>query len=50
MPGFLFLQVERKSVAGLLLLIGKDRQGEAVDRALLKGILRMFSSLARATP
>lgn len=40
-------QVERKAVAGLLLLVGKDRQGEAVDRGLLKGILRMFSALAR---
>eukprot|EP00270_Netrium_digitus_P009725 TRINITY_DN2975_c0_g1_i1.p1 TRINITY_DN2975_c0_g1~~TRINITY_DN2975_c0_g1_i1.p1 ORF type:complete len:809 (+),score=234.88 TRINITY_DN2975_c0_g1_i1:93-2429(+) len=39
------LDVEAKTVAGLLKLIEKERNGEAVNRGLLKHLLRMFSSL-----
>ncbi|KAK9823559.1 hypothetical protein WJX72_003747 [[Myrmecia] bisecta] len=38
-------QVERKTVQGLLQLIKAERQGETVDRTLLKHLLRMFTSL-----
>ncbi|KAH7426369.1 hypothetical protein KP509_11G098900 [Ceratopteris richardii] len=37
--------VENKTVTGLLRLIEKERMGEAVDRTLLKHLLRMLSSL-----
>ena len=39
------LQVEDKTVAGLLGLIEADRNGEAVDKTLLKHLVRMFTSL-----
>ncbi|GAB6021134.1 Cullin-4B [Chamberlinius hualienensis] len=38
-------QVETKTVEGLLMLIEKERNGEAVDRSLLKNLLRMLSDL-----
>mmetsp|Transcript_26924 Transcript_26924/g.58796 ORF Transcript_26924/g.58796 Transcript_26924/m.58796 type:complete len:739 (-) Transcript_26924:3390-5606(-) len=38
-------EVERHTVGGLLALIERERQGEAVDRQLLKSILRMFDNL-----
>ena len=37
--------VQHRTVDGLLLLIEKERQGEAVDRQLLKSLLRMLSDL-----
>ena len=39
-------EVERKLVDGLLALIDAERNGEAVDRVLLKDLLRMMSNLA----
>lgn len=39
-------EVERKLVDGLLALIDAERNGEAVDRGLLKELLRMTSNLA----
>lgn len=38
-------QIERRAVSGLLELIERERQGEMVDRTLLKSVLRMFGSL-----
>lgn len=38
-------EVEQKTLMGLLRLIEQERQGDAVDRALLKVLLRMFSLL-----
>ncbi len=38
-------QVEDKTVAGLLALIEAERNGETVDKALLKHLVRMFTSL-----
>jgi len=38
-------EVERKTVEGLLSLVESERSGETVNRALLKNLLRMFSSL-----
>ena len=38
-------QVEDKTVKGLLSLIEADRNGETVDKALLKHLVRMFISL-----
>lgn len=37
--------VQNKIVDGLLLLIGQERQGDAVDRTLLKSLLRMLTDL-----
>lgn len=39
------LQVEDKTVAGLLALIEADRNGESVDKTLLKHLVRMFTNL-----
>ncbi|KAA6417758.1 MAG: ubiquitin- cullin 4 [Trebouxia sp. A1-2] len=38
-------EVEDKTVAGLLALIEAERNGETVDKALLKHLVRMFTSL-----
>ena len=38
--------VQSRTVEGLLLLIDKERQGDTVDRSLLKSLLRMLSDLA----
>lgn len=38
-------QVEARVVEGLLLLVEGERSGDAVDRGLLKGLVRMLSSL-----
>lgn len=37
--------VQTRCVEGLLMLIEKERQGDAVDRTLLKSLLRMLSDL-----
>lgn len=37
--------VQTRTVEGLLMLIDKERQGDAVDRTLLKSLLRMLSDL-----
>ncbi|CRK95544.1 CLUMA_CG009009, isoform A [Clunio marinus] len=37
--------VQSRTVEGILLLIEKERNGETVDRTLLKSLLRMFSDL-----
>ena len=41
----IWCQVEDKTVAGLLALIEAERNGETVDKALLKHLVRMFTSL-----
>lgn len=38
-------KVQSKSIDGLLLLIERERNGETVDRSLLKNLLRMLSDL-----
>ena len=38
-------QVEDKTVAGLLALIEADRNGETVNKTLVKHLVRMFTSL-----
>lgn len=42
-------EVERKGVEGLLVLIDAERKGEAVDRTLVRDLLRMLSSLGMYT-
>ncbi|XP_070502007.1 cullin-4A isoform X2 [Chironomus tepperi] len=37
--------VQSRTVEGILMLIEKERNGETVDRTLLKSLLRMFSDL-----
>lgn len=37
--------VQARTVEGILMLIEKERNGETVDRTLLKSLLRMFSDL-----
>ena len=37
--------VQNKTVEGLLQLISRERSGEAVDRQLMKSLLRMLSDL-----
>lgn len=37
--------VQSRTVDGLLLLIDKERQGDTVERSLLKSLLRMLSDL-----
>ncbi len=44
-PHMICCQVEDKTVAGLLALIEAERNGETVDKALLKHLVRMFTSL-----
>ena len=44
-PGTPLLQVEQKLVEGLLMMIEGERKGDAIDRGLLKGLVRMFGSL-----
>ncbi|CAI5508271.1 unnamed protein product [Closterium sp. Naga37s-1] len=38
-------EVERRTVAGLLQLIERERSGDTVDRSLLKNLVGMFSAL-----
>lgn len=37
--------VQSKTIDGILLLIGRERSGEAVDRSLLRSLLSMLSDL-----
>lgn len=37
--------VQSRTIDGLLMLIENERQGDAVDRSLLKSLLRMLSDL-----
>lgn len=37
--------VQNRTVEGLLMLIEQERQGDAVDRTLLKSLLRMLTDL-----
>lgn len=37
--------IQQRTVEGILVLIEKERNGETVDRTLLKSLLRMFSDL-----
>lgn len=37
--------VQKRTVEGLLMLIEKERNGDSVDRTLLKSLLRMLSDL-----
>lgn len=37
--------VQNRTVDGLLMLIEQERQGDAVDRTLLKSLLRMLTDL-----
>lgn len=37
--------VQTKTIDGILLLIARERSGEAVDRSLLRGLLGMLSDL-----
>lgn len=37
--------VQTKTIDGILLLIKRERSGEAVDRSLLRGLLGMLSDL-----
>ena len=37
--------VETRVIEGLLMMIEKERAGEAIDRSLIKSLLRMLSSL-----
>lgn len=39
------LTVQSRTVEGILMLIEKERNGEAIDRVLCKSLLRMFSDL-----
>lgn len=39
------LKVQSKTIAGILLLIERERSGEAVDRTLLRSLLSMLSDL-----
>ncbi|KXJ16258.1 Cullin-4A [Exaiptasia diaphana] len=41
--------VKTRTVEGLLLLIEKERHGEAVDRSLLKSLLRMLADIQMYT-
>lgn len=38
--------VQKRTVEGLLFLIEKERNGDTVDRTLLKSLLRMLSDLS----
>lgn len=38
-------EIKRKVVYSFLSLVQKEREGDAIDRSLMKSISRMFSSL-----
>lgn len=38
-------KVQSKTIDGILLLIGRERNGEAIDRSLLRSLLSMLSDL-----
>ena len=42
--------VQSKSIDGILLLIERERNGEAVDRSLLRSLLSMLSDLQVMPP
>lgn len=42
-------QVQTKTIDGILLLIERERNGEAVDRSLLRSLLSMLSDLQVST-
>lgn len=42
-------QVQNKTIDGILLLIERERNGEAVDRSLLRSLLSMLSDLQVST-
>ncbi|NXL48112.1 CUL4A protein, partial [Podilymbus podiceps] len=42
-------QVQNKTIDGILLLIERERNGEAVDRSLLRSLLSMLSDLQAST-
>lgn len=42
--------VQSKSIDGILLLIERERNGEAVDRSLLRSLLSMLSDLQVTRP
>ena len=42
-------QVQSKTIDGILLLIERERNGEAVDRSLLRSLLSMLSDLQAST-
>lgn len=44
------LKVQSKTIDGILLLIERERSGEAVDRSLLRSLLSMLSDLQVWTP
>lgn len=39
------VKVQSKTINGILLLIGRERNGEAIDRSLLRSLLSMLSDL-----
>lgn len=39
------LKVQNKTIDGILLLIERERNGEAIDRSLLRSLLSMLSDL-----
>ena len=39
------LKVQSKTIDGILLLIERERSGEAIDRSLLRSLLSMLSDL-----
>ena len=42
----IFLQdIQRRTAAGLLLLVERERSGETIDRSLLKSLVKMLSAL-----
>lgn len=44
------LKVQSKTIDGILLLIERERNGEAIDRSLLRSLLSMLSDLQVTTP
>lgn len=43
-------KVQNKTIDGILLLIERERNGEAIDRSLLRSLLSMLSDLQVGTP
>lgn len=44
------LKVQSKTIDGILLLIERERSGEAIDRSLLRSLLSMLSDLQVSLP
>lgn len=49
-PDHVYVEVKRRAKDAVLKLIEREREGELIDRALVKNILDIFIEVTRVTP